>query len=105
MITLRTLISAVHKGWARLAQIASLQITKRRGSHNQACLIELIDPATAARRLSIPSSTLEYLADASMIPHYLTSGEIRFEPKELNAWVHRHKIDEPHVTFLEDARQ
>ena len=93
MMRLRTFIPSHHEGRVRLSQIGPC-FSRSRGSHNHVCLVELIDPTTAGRRLSISSATLEYLADACMIPHYYIAGEIRFDPNDLNTWVHRHKIDE-----------
>lgn len=93
MMRLRTFISSHHEGRVRLSQIGPC-FSRRRGSHNQTCLIELIDAATAGGRLSIEPATLEYVADACMIPHYCIAGDIRFDPNDLDSWVHRHKVDE-----------
>jgi hypothetical protein len=73
MMRLRTFIPSTHEGRIGLSQIGSC-CSRRRGSHNQTCLVELIDPATAGWRLSINGATLEYLADARMIPHYASPG-------------------------------
>lgn len=101
MMRLRTFIPSRHEGRIRLSQIGPCS-SRRRGSHNQTCLIELIDPATAGERLSVKPATLEYLADATMIPHYDIAGEIRFDPNDLNTWVRRHKIDEIGKTILDN---
>jgi hypothetical protein len=101
MMRLRTFIPSTHEGRIRLSQIGPC-FSRRRGSHSQICLVELIDPATAGQRLSITPATLEHLAKTSMIPHYHIAGEIRFDPNDLNTWVHRHKIDELGAVPIDD---
>jgi hypothetical protein len=100
MSRLRALIPSTRGERINLSRVFA-RGRRTRGSHNQTCLMELIDPATAGQRLSINSATLEYLADACMITHYDIDGEIRFDPADLNTWVHRHKIEEVSKTFLD----
>jgi hypothetical protein len=100
MMRLRAFIPCIRKAKNSLSQIFT-DGGKTRGSYSRTFLTELIDPATAGRRLSISNSTLEYLADACMITHYEIDGEIRFDPSDLNRWLQRHKIDEVDKGLME----
>jgi hypothetical protein len=65
-----------------------------RGGHAKECVIALIDPITASSCLRIAPFLLEAGARHRLIPHYKISGQIRFDPIELDRWVKRHKIEE-----------
>ena len=65
-----------------------------RGGHNSNSLIVLIDAISASEKLWIAPVILEIAAEHHLIPYYRIAGQIRFDPVDLDCWVHKHRIDE-----------
>jgi len=65
-----------------------------RGGHGSNNLIVLIDVIFASEKLRIAPAILEIAAEHHLIPYYRIAGQIRFDPVDLDCWVHKHRIDE-----------
>lgn len=92
MIRLRTFAKPAHGGRFRMQQ--AKHPTRSRGGHDPSCLVVLIDPVLASQHLGISPWILESAATHHLIPHYRIADHIRFDARELDAWVKRHHIDE-----------
>lgn len=59
--------------------------------------IELLDVAQVARMLAVKPGWVYRRALYGEIPHLKIGGRVRFDPRELEAWIdlHRHRGTEP----------
>ena len=91
MIRLRTLHRAPHEGRVRMQRLEFVRHGARsRGGHGRDCLITLIDPISASQKLRLSPTSLELGARNGLIPHYRFGDQIRFDPRDLDAWVQKH---------------
>jgi hypothetical protein len=68
--------------------------SRTRSSHDQSCLVYLLDVATASELLGLDSELLLAAAEQQLVRHYRIAGEIRFDPVDLQRWIQQHRIDE-----------
>jgi len=66
--------------------------TGRTGARGRGALTPLIDAKGAAKLLGVPYTWLLAQARAGKIPHHRLGHYVRFDPNDLEQWLHENKI-------------
>jgi excisionase family DNA binding protein len=72
-----------------------LRRTGRSAPESDAAAPPLLDTAAAAYRLGTPERFVRRLVDQRRIAFYKVGKYVRFDPRDLDAWLAQHRVD-PH---------